>query len=240
MRDHQLEALLEGAALHREEMERFQSQLAEMDALVKELQHERDDLDARLVECDRVRGEQRVTVQELRDELLRVGRDLARAQGELRRCQDERDRIAEQLRAVPVVGEAGIPAATLRSDLDREVRERQRLQLDLEQRLHELDEVRRLLRERDRSIDAVRSEDTEHRAELRDLRRQVRDLEERLATDRVGRETMPHADLARAAALMTELEDRLRAEAQRLATIEEQLRIVARGVGSPLLEPPST
>jgi chromosome segregation ATPase/ubiquinone/menaquinone biosynthesis C-methylase UbiE len=227
VRERQLEALLEGAALHREETERLQAQIAEMDALCEELQGERTALEGRFAEAERRLAEQRTTGQELRDELLRVGRELARAQGELRRCRDERDALAGR---GGDAGSAGVERVQ-REDLEREVRARQRLEADLQTRLRELDEAQRQLRERDRAFDALRSEETAHRAELRDLRRQL----EQRATGDGGRSAMERSlgELARARAQMAELEGKLRAEAEQLAGLEVQLRGLAAVVEKP-------
>lgn len=228
VRERQLEALLEGAALHREETERLQAQIAEMDALCEELQGERTALEGRFAEAERRLAEQRTTGQELRDELLRVGRELARAQGELRRCRDERDALAGRGGDALTAGVERVQ----REDLEREVRARQRLEADLQTRLRELDEAQRQLRERDRAFDALRSEETAHRAELRDLRRQL--LEQRSGGDG-GRAAMERSlgELARARAQMAELEGKLRAEAEQLAGLEVQLRGLAAVVEKP-------
>jgi len=172
VQERQIEALLEGAAMHRAEMERQIAQVSEMDALIHELQGEHRDLDQKLVRCTEARGLDQQVVRQLKDENTRLGRDLARVQGELRRCQED------QVHRPAAPDLSSSPAMV--ADLDREIRTRQKLQEDLERRLAEVDELGRELRSRDQALDRLRSEDTEHRAELRELRRQEREVEREL------------------------------------------------------------
>ena len=87
VRERQIEALLEGAALHREEAQAHQLRLTEMAELVKEMEQQAGELHTRLADCDR-QGEECTSAQE---ELARENRllstELARTQGELKRCQ---------------------------------------------------------------------------------------------------------------------------------------------------------
>jgi chromosome segregation ATPase/ubiquinone/menaquinone biosynthesis C-methylase UbiE len=227
VRERQLEALLGGAAIHRQEMDRLQAQVSEMDALVQELQSERVALEAQFATCDRALLLERSGTQQLRDELTRVGRELARARGELQRCADERDLLAS--RGSSPEEAAVVSGASRQDDLDREVRGRQRLQDELHTRLREIDELHREVREKERVLDLVRTEDVEHRAEVRELRRQLRELEDRLSA--VGEDGRMAEELdkqlAGASAQMAELEARLRAEAEHLAVIEARLRGIA-------------
>jgi myosin heavy chain 9/10/11/14 len=201
--ERQIEALLEGAALHREEMERLQAQAAEMNALVEELQRERRDAEQQLVTCQQRCSEDQQTQQQVRDENLRLGRDLARVQGELQRCQEELG-AATSLGVGPALSavETVETPEELQEDYEREVRARRRLQEDLEARLAELDEMRKEVRDKDRAFDRLRTEDTEQRAELRELRRQVRDLERKAAayldeaSDRAARVEQLEGDLS--------------------------------------------
>jgi chromosome segregation ATPase/ubiquinone/menaquinone biosynthesis C-methylase UbiE len=217
VQERQLEALLEGAALHRAEMERQSAQVAEMDALILELQTEQRALEQKLAECIGQRGQEHLVIQQLREENTRLGRELARVQGELQRCHEERARL-EQARAHAAGGEPAAAAldapgaGTSREELERETRRRQKLEEDLEQRLAELDELRREVRSRDQALDRVRSEDTEHRAELRELRRQVREIERQAGAGPSAVEGDLPAELARAIERNEELERRLAAE----------------------------
>lgn len=170
VQERQIEALLEGAAMHQAEMERQHAQVAEMDALIQELQYEQRELEKRLAQCGSGRELDQKVLRQLKEENTRLGRDLARVQGELRRCQEQ------QLRRVEATPDSA-GSSGLQQDLDREVRARQKLQDDLERRLSELDELSQGLRTRDQALDRLRSEDTEHRAELRELRQQTRELE---------------------------------------------------------------
>jgi SAM-dependent methyltransferase len=104
VRERQLEALLEGAAVHREEMERLKIQVREMDALVQELQAERDELERLLGECNAGRYEERRLHEQMRDDSLRLGREVARVKGRLQRCEEERVRLLAGGGATAVAG----------------------------------------------------------------------------------------------------------------------------------------
>lgn len=93
-RDRQLEALLEGATLHRQECDRLQTQLVDFEELMQEMRIERDRLELQLNECNQRRMAQSVHEQKLETEVIRLGRELARAQGELKRCQDEYRKVS--------------------------------------------------------------------------------------------------------------------------------------------------
>lgn len=229
VQERQIEALLEGAALHRAEMERSLAQIAEMDALTQELQGEQRALEQRLADCEKRRGADQQVVAQLKEENTRLARDLARVQGELRRCHEEQSRV-EAAEAQPRVATATDPA--LRDDLDREVRMRQKLQEDLEQRLAELDELRRELRSKDQAMDRLRSEDTEHRAELRELRRQARDLEReaQACREQLGQREAEISRLTRdLEAEATRPLDSAAGELSRRLAAEEQARVAAEG-----------
>ncbi|MCC6750728.1 MAG: methyltransferase domain-containing protein [Deltaproteobacteria bacterium] len=89
VRQHQLEALLEGAALHRDEAERLAARLAELNSLCDELKDEREELARQLEQCRRTSAAYQQQADGARRELTELGRELARTQGELKRYKGE-------------------------------------------------------------------------------------------------------------------------------------------------------
>jgi len=167
VRQRQLDVLLEGAALHERETAQLQQRLGEMEKLAEKLHHERDELELQLSDCRRQAERDGERHELLRREVTDLGRQLAVAQGQLKRLGE---------------GEAATPPASAgesetSAELARERGERRRLQGELEARLDQLDALRREVDARQRELDDLRSEDTERRAEVLELRRQVRQLE---------------------------------------------------------------
>ena len=101
MRDRQLDALLEGADLHRQESERSQARLRELEQASLEQRQQRDQLQRQLNECVARRGELEQGRDQLQQQARRLARDLARAQGELQRCQEARQAAAAQPAEAP-------------------------------------------------------------------------------------------------------------------------------------------
>lgn len=85
MRKRQLDAMLEGAMVHKRETERMQARLAEMAELVDELRGERDSLERKLRDCRRRNETEGQRAERYRRELSTIGRQLAEAEGELKR-----------------------------------------------------------------------------------------------------------------------------------------------------------
>ncbi|MCA9669887.1 MAG: hypothetical protein KC503_30035, partial [Myxococcales bacterium] len=81
----QLEALLDGALEHKAQSDSLATRIDELSDRVDELARERDRAERELSEC-RQRGRQREReLDDLRQQLSHTGRELARAQGELKR-----------------------------------------------------------------------------------------------------------------------------------------------------------
>ena len=89
VRERQIEALLEGAAIHREEADQLQLRLEEMEALVEELQHELETLQARLATGQQQQQDAVSARQDMARTNRRISTELARAQGELKRVRFE-------------------------------------------------------------------------------------------------------------------------------------------------------
>jgi chromosome segregation ATPase len=141
-------------------------------------------LEQQLADCTGQRELEQQLIQQVKEENIGLGRELARVEGELKRCQEERSRHSgDEAEEIPRAEDQAAQARETDPDeLVRETRLRQKLQGDLELRLAELDGLRRELRAREEELDQLRSENTEHRAEIRELRRQTQELERRIAT----------------------------------------------------------
>jgi len=126
VRERQIEALLEGAALHREEAEQQEARLVELTALVEELEAETTELHVLLAECHQ-RCEDATTVQDdLARQNRRVSTELARTEGELTRVRAEAATGEQAGEPVPeeAVLSKGLEAADRElGALDRELEE---------------------------------------------------------------------------------------------------------------------
>jgi SAM-dependent methyltransferase len=86
----QLEMLREGALVHRQQSEQLQARIDELAAHNAELTAERDRSVQQLGTCRGALGQRQDQIEALRRQLAEGGRELARVQGLLKRCQAER------------------------------------------------------------------------------------------------------------------------------------------------------
>ena len=98
VRERQIEALLEGAALHREEAAAHQNRLAELAALVEELEQEIAELRTRLEQGQQQRDEAMAVRDEMARENSSLSTELARTRGALDRSEAQRQGGAEAVK----------------------------------------------------------------------------------------------------------------------------------------------
>ena len=184
VRARQLAAMEQGAAAHRRQMAQCQARRAELEALCEELQARADELDRDLASCRRQRQQASTVQQRLDDQNRQLSRELARAQGALKRSRAELARAEEAQQAAPPAPPAAArpvtpPAAPPQADAAApEPPPTESLDQELEQADHRLDQLDRQLSRMDSASQTVDGLGSRLEAEVKRLSDLARALDQ--------------------------------------------------------------